>query len=115
MRQLAIIALTSVLIASGANAQGQKGMDGPQGPGFAIGQTLQEQGFTLMQTVREHNQLRITARRGDELRELVYDARTGKLLWDNLNPDRDRTRDRLFQQDFDRDRDHLRLRDPSTH
>ena len=115
MRYLAVITIISALAASGANAQGQKGMQGPQGPAFGADQALQQQGFTLMQTVREHNQLRITARRGSELRELVYDMRSGKLLWDNLDPNRDRTRDRLFQQDFDRDRDRLQLRDPSTH
>ena len=115
MRHLAIVTLISTLVAFGANAQGPKGMQGPQGPAYGADQALQQQGFTLMQTVREHNRLRITARRGDQLRELVYDLRTGKLLWDNLDPDRDRTRDRLFQQDFDRDRDRLQLRDPSTH
>ncbi|MBI1219876.1 MAG: hypothetical protein GC186_15145 [Rhodobacteraceae bacterium] len=115
MRYLALIAFTSMLAAFGANAQGPKGMRGPQGPASTADQALQQQGFTVMQTVREHNQLRITAHRDNQLRELVYDARTGKLLWDNLDPERDRTRDHLFQQEFDRDRDRLHLRDPSTH
>jgi hypothetical protein len=60
--------------------------------------SLEQQGYTVMETVREANQIRIRAERGDATRELVYDANTGKLLSD----------DALRLQTQDRDRDRLR-------
>lgn len=82
-----------------------------------------------MQTYREQNRLRVVAQRGEDLRQLVYDARTGTLLWDSMNPDRDRTQDRIYlktrdqlrtqdqlllrDQDMTRDQD--RTRDPASH
>lgn len=100
-------------------------------------QALEQQGFTVMQTLHEQNRVRIMARRGDEVRQLVYDSQTGKLLWDSLDPNRDRTQDHLYLQDQTRDQlrdwtkdqdrtmdqdktmdqtqDQLRTRDPSTH
>lgn len=102
MRFLALT--TAALLLSSMAATAQTGAE-------PVYQALQSQGFSQMQTVRDRNRIRITAQRGDQTRELVYDAKTGKLLWDNLDPDRDRTRDRLYQQDFDQDRDQDRLRD----
>ena len=76
-------------------------------------QTLESQGFTVTQTTRETNRIRIQAQRGDESRELVYDSRTGDLLSDDVMPLQDRDQDRLKDgthdgepdQDRDRDRD----------
>ena len=101
-----------------ATAQATEGM----GPVY---RTLQQQGFTNIRTVRDRtrNRIRVTAQRGSLTRRLIYDATTGALLWDNLAPDRDRTRDRIYQRDFgeDRDRDRFRdgmpdrVRDPTGH
>lgn len=104
MRLIRLAATALLLSVASVSAQTTGGM----GPVY---QFLQSQGFSNIQIVRERNQIRVTALRGDQLRMLVWDARTGKLLWDNLNPDRDRTRDRLYLEEFDRDRDRDRLRD----
>ncbi|MBI1170083.1 hypothetical protein GC209_01675 [bacterium] len=106
MRFLAPIAVMSILAAPMAEARG---------PMDRANQALQQQGFTVMQTVRERHQYRVTAQRRNEVRELIYDARTGKLLWDNMDPNRDRARDHLFQQEFDRDHLRLQTRDPASH
>ena len=124
MRTRFLTLAAAVLLISPLAAAAQN--TGGMGPVY---QALQSQGFTNMLTVRDRNRIRVTAQRGDQTRELVYDATTGKLLWDNLDPQRDQTRDRLYQQDFDQDRDRDRLhdmtgdrdrdqdrtRDPSTH
>jgi hypothetical protein len=119
---------TAALLLSGVAAFAQTGM-------APVYQELQRQGFSRMQTYREQNRIRVTAHRGGELRQLVYDGRTGALLWDSMDPDRDRTHDRIYlrtqdqlllqdqdrDQDrlhdgsMDRDRDRDRTRDPTTH
>ncbi|WP_127901743.1 hypothetical protein [Solirhodobacter olei] len=119
---------TAALLLSGVAAFAQTGL----GP---IYRALQQQGFTQMQTYREQNRLRVVAQRGEDLRQLVYDARTGTLLWDSMNPDRDRTQDRIYlktrdqlrtqdqlllrdqdmTQDQDMTRDQDRTRDPASH
>ncbi|MDE3027615.1 MAG: hypothetical protein KGH84_04390 [Paracoccaceae bacterium] len=98
---------------------------------------LEQQGFTNIQMYQMRNRIRVYAQEGDQTRQLVYDAGTGKLLWDNMDPQRDRTRDQLFLMNQDqmqaRDRIHLqnhdllrlkdqsrdqdrdRTRDPATH
>lgn len=68
-----------------------------------IYQALQQQGFGQIKSYREQNRIIITARRGDQVRQLVCDGTTGKLLWDSLDPTMDQTQAQ----------DHIR--DPSTH
>jgi hypothetical protein len=82
-------------------------------------QALEDQGYTVTNTIRETNRIRIQAQSGNATRELVYDSRTGKLLSDDIAPlrDRDRDRDRLQDgthdgdPDRDQDRDQDRDRD----
>ncbi|WP_102225641.1 hypothetical protein [Acidimangrovimonas sediminis] len=117
-----------------AQAQSQARIEAVYGPVY---QALERQGFTRMRTISDRNQIRITAQRGKEVRHLVYDRATGQLLWDSLDPKRDRTRDRIYLHEFDRDqlqsrdmdrdmdrdqlkdsdmdRDRDRLRDPTLH
>jgi hypothetical protein len=66
-------------------------------------QTLEAQGFAVVETTREANRLRIEARSSSHLRELVYDSRTGELLSDELTPLRDQDRDQDRLQDGDQD------------
>lgn len=116
MRFLKLAALT--LICSTAAASAQTG----SGPVY---RWLQQQGYSQIHTYRDHARMRtrITAQRGNQTRRLVFDGRTGRLMWDSLNPRRDRTRDRLYLREFDRDRvrdrDLLkrrdRRRDPARH
>ncbi|WP_127903039.1 hypothetical protein [Solirhodobacter olei] len=76
------------------------------GPGLAqtglgpVYQALRDQGFSQMQTYQEQGRIRVTARRGGALRQLVYDAGTGRLLWDSMDP-RDRAHDYLFMRSQD--------------
>ena len=93
-RHLPITAAAFLLAASAAFSQG----------GIApVIQTLEAQGFTVVETTREANRLRIEARSADQWRELVYDSRTGELLSDELTPLRDRDRDQYRLQDGDGD------------
>ena len=113
MKQL-IRATATVLMISGA-AFAQAGL----GP---VLQELERQGYTNIETMRETNRIRILAQRGDDLRELVYDANTGALLSDDaiLLRDRDRLRDQdmdgdgVPDRDQDRDQDRDRVDAPSA-
>ena len=76
-RHLPITAAALLLAASAAFSQG----------GIApVIQTLEAQGFTVVETTREANRVRIEARSASQQRELVYDSRTGELLSDELTP-----------------------------
>ncbi len=103
-RHLPITAAAFLLAASAAFPQ----------TGLApVVQTLEAQGFTVVQTTREANRLRIEARSAGQQRELVYDSRTGELLSDEVTPllDRDRDQDRLQDGDRDGEPDQDRDRD----
>ena len=103
-RHLPITAAALLLAASAAFSQG----------GIApVIQTLEAQGFTVVETTREANRVRIEARSASQQRELVYDSRTGELLSDELTPlrDRDRDQDRLQDEDGDGEPDQDRDRD----
>ena len=82
------------LILAGGTAQAQTGL----GPVY---QALLAQGFTQMQSYREQNRIRVTAHRGGTLRQLVYDAQTGRLLWDSMDPNRDHGQDHLYMRSQD--------------
>ncbi|MDE3078572.1 MAG: hypothetical protein KGI94_00900 [Paracoccaceae bacterium] len=75
---------------------------------------LHQQGYTNIEMYQVRNRIHVYAHEGDQVRQLVYDAQTGQLLWDSLNPLRDRTRDRLYLLDQDqlRTQDRIRLQDP---
>lgn len=92
MRALATSA--AALLLSGVTAFAQPGL----GPVY---QDLQHQGFTQMHSYHQQSWIWVTARRGDALREMVYDARTGRLLWDSMDPHRDRSRDAFYMHSYD--------------
>ena len=66
-------ATTAAFLLSAAVAFPQAGLD----PVF---QTLEGQGFTVTQTTRETNRIKIQAQSANQYRELIYDSRTGALL-----------------------------------
>lgn len=77
-------------------------------------QALQQQGYTNVEMYNVRNRIHVYAQEGNQVRQLVYDAQSGQLLWDSMNPLRDRTRDRLFLMDQDQlqTRDRIQLQDP---
>ena len=90
----ALATATAALLLSGATALAQPGL----GPVY---QDLQRQGFTQMHSYRQQSWIWVTARRGNALREMVYDAHTGRLLWDSMDPHRDRSRDAFYMRRYD--------------
>lgn len=99
MRLVASTFAVALLAASVAHAK----------PDFSpVYQALKAQGYTNVQTIRERNRVRFEAHQGTQTRVIIYDARSGRMLSDNMAPVPDQDRDRLR----DRDRDHDRLQDP---
>jgi hypothetical protein len=111
MRRLTTAAAALLLLSGAAFAQA--GLD-------RVVTDLEQQGYTNIETVRATNQLQIRAQRGSELRQLIYDPATGKLLSDETVPlrDRDQLRDMDGDgdgvPDRDRDQDRDRVDSPDT-
>ena len=53
---------------------------------------LSRQGFTNIEIERDDGRIEVEARRGNQKVELVYDARTGRLIRQEINRDRNTTR-----------------------
>jgi hypothetical protein len=93
---------------------------GRAGLGSVFGM-LRSQGYRDIETDQRRGLIKIEAQKGSVERELVYNARTGELLSDRVNRDRDRNwdgdrnwdrdRDRNRTGDWDRDRDRNRTGD----
>ncbi len=79
MKRIGAIIATWLLLSTSVSAQ--SGLD-------AVYRSLEQQGYSQFKTVRNGNHITVEGHRGEDVRELVYDTHTGRLMSDEVAPGR---------------------------